>query len=47
MAVASHKDNLYMLKQLHVATAEVNLVDQRSSKLLIYGLASASWAYWF
>ena len=28
MAVASHKDNLYMLKQLHVVTADVNLVDQ-------------------
>ena len=35
VAVASHKDNLYMLKQLHVATAEVNLVDQRSSNLLM------------
>jgi len=35
VAVASHKNNLYMLKQLHVVTAEVNLVDQRSSNLLM------------
>ena len=37
VAMASHKDNLYMLKQLHVATAEVcmHIVDQQPSNLLM------------
>ena len=35
MAVASHKDNLYMLKQLHVATAEAHFIDQQPSNLLM------------
>ena len=35
VAVASHKDNLYMLKQLHDATAEVHVVDQQPSNLLM------------
>ena len=35
MSVASHKDNLYMLKQLHVVTAEVHVVDQQPSNLLM------------
>ena len=30
MAVASHKDNLYMLKQLHVVTAEAHDIDQHA-----------------
>ena len=34
MAAASHKDNLYMLKQLH-ATAEAHVIDQQPSNLLM------------